>query len=414
VYKRILYLAAAALLAPAGHAYSVLTHEAIIDTAWDGNIKPLLVKRFPAATPDELLHAHAFAYGGCIVQDMGYYPFGSKFFSDLTHYVRTGDFVVNLIKNSQDLDEYAFALGALAHYAADNEGHPLATNAAVPIEYPKLRRRFGKEVTYEDDPTAHIRVEFGFDVLQVARGNYAPKSYHDFIGFEVAKPVLERAFYDTYSLELKDVFKSLDLALGTYRRSVSAVIPEMTKTAWSMKKDDLMKARPALTRRQFIYNLSRASYEKEWDGGYERPGIGARILGFFLRIVPKVGPFKAIAFKPPTPQTAADFEASFNKTLDLYRTLLAEARAGRLQLANRNFDTGEPTEPARYGMADDAFAKLAVKLADRDAVGAGIRDAIIAYYRNPGLPFATKKDPKNWQATLAALDKLKSPLAAGK
>jgi hypothetical protein len=412
VYRQVLCLAV--LFVPACHSYSVLTHEAIIDSAWDEGIKPLLMRRFPAATPDDLLHAHAFAYGGCIIQDMGYYPFGSKFFSDLTHYVRSGDFVGNLLKESQDLEEYAFALGALAHYAADNEGHPGAVNPAVPMEYPKLMRRFGKEVTYEDDPTAHIRVEFGFDVLQVARGQYAPQSYHDFIGFEVSKPVLERAFRDTYSLELTDVFKSVDLALGTYRRSVSAVIPEMTKTAWSMKKDDLVKARPGLTRRRFVYNLSKASYHKEWDREYERPGIGARILGFFLRIVPKVGPFKALAFKPPIPQTAAYFEASFNKTLNLYRSLLAEVRAGSLRLANRNFDTGEPTEPARYDMADDAFAKLTVKLAGRDAVNDGVRDAILVYYRDPSLPFATKRDPKNWQETLAALDKLKTPVTASK
>jgi hypothetical protein len=183
---------------PAAEGYSVLTHEAIVDTAWEQSIKPLLLKRFPNSTPDDLIAAHAYAYGGCIIQDMGYYPFGSKFFSDLVHYVRSGDFVTSLIAESQNLNEYAFALGALAHYAADNTGHAIAVNPSVPIEYPKLRREYGKRVTYEDDPAAHLKVEFGFDVLQVARGNYAPKSYHDFIGFQVSKPVLERAFADTY------------------------------------------------------------------------------------------------------------------------------------------------------------------------------------------------------------------------
>ena len=119
--------------APAACSYSVLTHEAIIDSTWDSAIKPLLHQRFPAATLDELTAAHAFAYGGCIIQDLGYYPFGSKLFSDLTHYVRTGDFVLNLIRDSQDLNEYAFTLGALFYYAADNNGHPLAVNRAVPL-----------------------------------------------------------------------------------------------------------------------------------------------------------------------------------------------------------------------------------------------------------------------------------------
>ncbi|MBZ5586576.1 MAG: zinc dependent phospholipase C family protein [Acidobacteriia bacterium] len=411
--KTAFYLAAS-LLAPAAQAYSVLTHEAIIDTAWEPGIKPLLLKRFPQASPDDLLKAHAFAYGGCIIQDMGYYPFGSRFFSDLTHYVRSGDFVVNLIRDAQDLDEYAFALGALAHYAADNEGHPLGVNPAVPLEYPKMRRKYGALATYEDDPTDHIRVEFGFDVLQVARGRYAPKAYHDFIGFEVSKPLLERAFGDTYSLEVKDVFKNLDLALGTYRHAVSGVIPAMTKAAWSTRKDELVKEQPGLTRRQFTYNLSKASYRKEWDRTYEQPGVGARVLGFFLRILPKVGPLKALKFKAPTPQAESYFEESFDQTMALYTKLLAETGGGQLQLVNRNFDTGQPIQPAKYRMADDAFAKLAEKLAEKEPaeVGSQVRQDILAYFNDPELPFGTKKDPKEWQKTLAAVNKLKGEAAA--
>jgi hypothetical protein len=192
-------------------AYSVLTHEAIIDGVWDQNIKPLLLQRFPQTTPEQLLETHSYAYGGCIIQDMGYHPFGNKTFSDLTHYIRTGDFVEALISESQDVNEYAFALGSLAHYSADNHGHPIAVNKTVPILFPKLRRKFGDTVTYEDDPVAHIKTEFGFDVVQVAHGLYAPQAYHDFIGFNVAKPLLERAFEKTYGITMKDVFKTLAL-----------------------------------------------------------------------------------------------------------------------------------------------------------------------------------------------------------
>ncbi len=408
------FCVAAALLVPAAQGYSVLTHEAIIDTAWDQSIKPLLVKRFPQSSPDDLIKAHAYAYGGCIIQDMGYYPFGSKLFSDLAQYVRSGDFVLNLIRDSQDVNEYAFALGALAHYAADSEGHPFGVNPSVPVEYPKLRRKFGEAATYEDDPRAHIRTEFGFDVEQVARGRYAPQSYHDFIGFEVAKPLLERAFRETYSLELEDLFKDLDLALGTYRRSVSKVIPEMTRAAWSMKKDELLKAQPGLTRRKFIYNLSRASYQKEWDQEYRRPGVGARVLAFFLRILPKVGPFKAVDFKPPTPKTEANFERSFDLTLTLYRNLLAGAGAGGFQLPNRNLDTGQPIEPAKYWMADDAFAELAEKLADKPpaAVDAKLREDILKYFQDAALPFGPKRHRDDWRRTVAALDRLRAATAA--
>ena len=409
--KRALLCVAGMLsLCPALSSYSVLTHEAIIDSAWDKNIKPLLVARFPEATPKDLIKAHGYAYGGCILQDMGYYPFGSKYFSDLVHYVRSGDFVVNLLRESQDLDEYAFALGALAHYAADNEGHAIAVNMAVPIQYPKLRRKYGKVVTYADDPTAHIKVEFGFDVVQVARGNYAPQAYHDFIGFEVATPVLARAFHDTYSIDLTDAFNDLDLAIGTYRHTVSGLIPEMTKVAWSMKGEELVKAQPATTRRKFVYNLSRAAYRKEWHKKYEQPGIGARILAFVLRILPKVGPLKALQFKTPTPQTEALFETSFDKTLDLYRSLLTEQERKELALENRDFDTGHPTQPGEYTLADTTYEKLAVQLADRDpaTVAPEVRRNVLAFFSNLDLPFAGKKDADDWAKTVAAVEKLRT------
>ncbi len=182
-------------------AYSVLTHEQVVDLLWKDDIEPLLMKRFPTANADDLRKAHAFAYGGSLVQDMGYYPFGNKFFSDLTHYVRSGDFIVNLIHESSDLNEYAFALGALAHYSSDNLGHP-AINESVGLLFPKLRAKYGNTVTYADDPKAHIRTEFGFDMTQVAKNNYTSDRYHDFIGFEISKPVLERAFLDTYGVPL--------------------------------------------------------------------------------------------------------------------------------------------------------------------------------------------------------------------
>ena len=404
----LVFLAVALLAVPYLSAYSVLTHEAIIDTAWNSSIQPRLLQRFPQSTAAQLLEAHGYAYAGCILQDMGYYPFGSRFFSDLVHYVRSGEFVVNLIRDSQDLDEYAFALGALAHYAADTHGHSIAVNRSVALQYPKLARRSGASVTYADKPSAHIKVEFAFDVLQVARGRYAPQAYHDFIGFHVARPVLERAFHDTYSLELTDVFDDLDLALNTYRHSVSSVIPTMTKVAWSIKKEELRSAQPGLTRRRFVFNLSRASYRNEWGRSYEQPGIGARILAVLVRILPKIGPLKALAFKPPTAQTERLFEISFDRTLDLYRSVLAGD--DRLTLADLDFDTGELTRPAERPLADDAYSKLAVMLAAKDprAVSAPLRRNVLEFFQDPSLPFATKRNPEQWRETLAALQKLKA------
>jgi hypothetical protein len=396
-------------IAPAAKAYSVLTHEAIIDASWEHQLKPLLLARFPGSTPDQLRDAHAHAYGGAIIQDMGYYPFGSKFFSDLTHYVRSGDFIVALIRDSQDLNDYAFALGALAHYAADNEGHPVAVNRAEPLIYPKIAKKFGHVVTYEDDPKTHLKTEFSFDVVQVARGKYASEAYHDFIGFQVSKELLERAFEDTYGIRLEDQFHSIDLALGTYRFAVGQLIPEMTKTAWSAKKKDIEKLQAGMSRSKFVYRFSRANYHKEWDRQYQRPGIGARFLAFLFRIIPKIGPFRTLAFRVPTPEAEKLFIASFDDTLMQYGKLIEETRQNQLDLVDENFDIGVPTRYGQYRMADAAYEKLLEKIggeSDKFSAGKipsvevskGLHDNIVAFYRDSPGPKSEKA-----RSALAAL-----------
>jgi hypothetical protein len=399
---------------PAASGYSVLTHEAIVDSLWDASIQKLLLKRFPAATPEELEKAHAYAYGGCILQDMGYYPFSSHLFSDLTHYVRSGDFIVALIRESQDLDEYAFALGALAHYAADNNGHRIATNLAVPILYPKLRRKFGKQVTYWDNPVSHLRTEFSFDVLQVAQGRYATEKYHAFIGFDVPKPVLERAFQDTYGIELKDVFGNVDLAFGSFRYSVSSIIPGMTRVAWQLKKDDLAKEVPGITRQKFLYNLSRSSYEKEWGTHYQKPGFRVRLLSWILKVIPKVGPFKSLAFLPPTPEVEKLFMASFNATIENYRTLLTNVGSGQLALANDNFDIGEPVAAGKYAGADQAYDQLLGKLADKKFAGVPpeLRANVLEYYKDRKALATPATQKAAWAKVLGQLDELQAAAAA--
>jgi hypothetical protein len=387
--------------------YSVLTHEAIIDAVWKDDIEPLLLSRFPCATPKELVEAHAYAYGGAIIQDLGYYPFGSRFFSDLTHYVRSGDFVLALIEESRNLNEYAFALGALSHYAADTSGHQLATNRAVAILYPGLAKRYGQVVTYEEKPSAHMKVEYGFDVDQVAEGNYAPKAYHDFVGFEVAKPLLERAFLKTYSLEISSVFFRVDLAIGSYRHAVSTVIPRMTKVAWHLKKDEIKNSHPSETKTEFIYNISRSEYNKEWGDIYEKPGFFARLKAFFLHVVPKVGPFSGLAFHPPTPAVEQLYMGSFNETLDHYRALLLAQQKHRLQLPNDNLDTGVVTEAATYGLADETYAKLLKKTSGKPVSNA-LRSDLLSYYADLKKPFATKRNSKDWHELIRELDGLKS------
>jgi len=406
-FRVILGLCLAICLAPTCGGYSVLTHEAIIDAAWKDNIAPQLLKRFPDATAKELLEAHAYVYGGAIIQDMGYYPFGSKFFSDLTHYVRSGDFVLALISESKDLNEYAFALGALAHYAADRSGHPLATNPSVALMYPKLAKKYGPAVTYEDNPAVHLRVEFAFDVDQVAEGHYAPSAYHEFIGFEVSKSLLERAFLETCSIELSSIFKSVDLSIGSYRYAVSKVIPRTTKVAWHLKKHQIQNSDPSETRKKFVYNISQSGYRKEWGHIYEKPSFFARMKAFFVRLVPKVGPFSALKFHPPTPAVEQMYMHSFNETLALYQKLLVAQGEGRLELPNDNLDTGEITEAGVYRPADKSYATLLTKL-DGKPVSDDLRRNILQFYADLEKPFVTKKNPREWKNVLRELDTLKA------
>ena len=401
---------------PNAYSYSVLTHEAIIDSTWDSAIKPVLLKRFPATTPDEFAAAHAYAYGGCIIQDLGYYPFGSKFFSDLTHYVRSGDFILNMIRESQDLNEYAFALGALSHFAADNNGHRMATNVAVPLLYPKLRLKFGKSITYADDPFSHTKTEFGFDVFQAAKSRYASDAYKGFIGFQVAKPVLQRAFLDTYGIRIEQVFFNIDLSIGSYRRAVGTFLPALTKVAWQIKSQEIRKDAPGITRKKFLYNLSRSSYEKNWGATYQRPSIKSRMLAAFFRIVPRVGPFKALAFKRLTPETEKLYMASFNASIDRYRESLAAVGSGRLSLPNDNIDVGEVTKAGKYKLTDAAYAKLVHKLDGHYTdMPQDLRRDILAFYQDLSLPIATKTNESEWarlQEELNHLEAINHDLAA--
>ena len=396
------------LCASGSFAYSVLTHEEVVDLVWTDELRPLLLKRFPELTEDQLKEAHGYAYGGAVIQDLGYYPFGSVEFSNLVHYVRSGDFVRELLTQSQDANEYAFALGALAHYASDIAGHP-AVNQAVSIQYPKLRAKYGSSVRFAQDHTAHLKTEFGFDMVQVAKNRYASQQYHDFIGFQVSKPLLERTFPIVYGVELKDVLPHEDLAIGSYRFAVGRMIPEMTKIALRTHQKDMMKETPSFAKKKFLYRLSRSDYEKEWGKDYQKDGFKTRLFSVVLRYMPKIGPFKALAFNNPTPHTEEMYFKSINTTVDQYRIYLEQARAGSLELTNCDFDTGNETTAAEYSLTDETYAKLLGQLAERkfDQTSADLRENILNFYSDLSLPLETKRDSVRWQSVLSSLDQLK-------
>lgn len=390
-------------------AYSVLTHEAIIDAAWEPSVKPFLLKTYPLATPDELREAHAYAYGGSIMPDMGYYPLGSKLFTDLVHYVRSGDFVETLLSEASSLNELAFALGALAHYQADIYGHTLGTNQAVPLSFPKIKKKYGHVVNYAQHPVAHTRTEFGFDIVQLAKGNYAPESYRDFIGFKVSKELLERAFLKTYGLELTEIIPNPELSIGSFRWAVKNLLPELTRAAWINKKDEIQESMPGVTARQFRYRMSRASFHKEWGNAYEKPSFTERTLSFIIRIIPKIGPLQVLKFKPPTPEGEKLFFDSFNKTMAQYSASVSKLSQGTLNLQNSDFDTGNPTVPGEYILADEAYEALLLKLEENNFIHTGkeLKNNILAFYRDPGA-VSSREDKEDREKALKALEKLKS------
>ena len=406
--RGLLWLGVVVVLARVSGAYSVLTHEQVVDLLWADRLEPMVKARFPDLTDDQLKEAHAYAYGGSLVQDMGYYPFGSRYFSDLTHYVRTGDFVMALLQESKDADEYAFALGALAHYAADNDGHP-TINHVVAMEFPHLRKKFGDSVTYVDSPTAHIRAEFGFDMTQVAKNRYSSDRYHDFIGFEISEDLLERVFPKVYGMDFADVVNDEDLALGTFRRAVSKVIPEMTRVALLARRKEMVADTPNRAERKYLYYLSRANYERDWGTEYRRPGFGARVLAIILKIVPKKGPFKGLSFKIPTQQAEDLFVQSIDKTAESYKVYLGAVEQGNLKLANRDCDTGLETHPGEYTLADKTYARMLDSLADNrfNQVSPELRSNILAFYADPKSPNVSRENRKEWKRLQGELQGLK-------
>lgn len=399
-------LLCAVLIAPEAQAYSVLAHQDTVDALWESDIVPLLRSRFKGLSQADVDAARAYAYGGALIQDLGYYPFGSHLFTNLTHYVRTGDFVRSLIDGATDANEYAFALGALAHYAADTEGHPMAVNPGVPMMYPKVRAEVGPSALYVESPARHLMVEFAFDVLRVAKGGYVAQAYRDRIGFEVAKPALQRAVRETYGLDLGDLIMSVDLAIATYRKAVSDTIPALTRIAWRDKREEIEERTPGVTEASFVYAYSPQDFERDYGTSYRKPGLLARFLSLLLKVVPKVGPFKPLAFEPLSADVEHLFLESTQAAQERYRIALRALRRKALELPNRDFDTGLPPAPGRNRLADKTYADLLHKLAEDHfaEVRAPLRRQLEAFFRaDLGQEGATRSLERRTRRELQAL-----------
>jgi len=393
----------------AGQCFSILAHEAIIDAEWDITLKPLLLKKHPEATLDDLIKAHAYTYGGSLVADMGYMPGGDSYFTDLLHYVRSGDFIINLLSEANSLNEYAFALGALSHYMADKYGHSMATNVTVPELYPELKQKFGKVVTYENDHTSHSRMEFAYDAVQVGRSNYASVAYHDFIGFDIAKPVLERAFFKTYGQHLAIIFENFDKSVSTMRWGVKNLFPALTKKAWKAKKDEIIKANGTATVRSFRYKMSRRMYNKEFSGKRNKPDFKARVAAFFVKILPKVGPLKNLKFVYPGAEGEKRFTHVFDTIIQKYAIASKQWDMQTLTLNDINLDTGYPLVYGKYHLADDTYCKLVLNLQQEDftCLTQVLQEHLVKYFEGALLHETYKEHPEDEAAMQQALKQMR-------
>jgi hypothetical protein len=392
-----------------GFGYATFTHQELVDLAWNGFIQPLLLQRYPGTSEIGLREAHAYAYGGCLIQDLGYYPFGKELFSDLTHYVRSGDFVLALLREAHNVNEFAFAIGALSHYVGDSVGHAEAVNPSTALTFPDLARRYGPIVTFEEDPIAHVRTEFGFDVAQTALSRYAPYEYRKQIGLRVSRAALERAYYETYGLTVRSILGPPRAAIASYRVAVRRVIPLFAKATIVNVHRHLPPDTPGLALDLLRTNISQTDYARSWSQYQRGPRLEDHVLGIIVHLIPKIGILKILAIEPPSIETEDLFVKSLNNALSRFQGLLTElskSSSVELALPNRDLDTGSRTRPGAYKLTDRAYAELLHKVTAQPdlQIPSALREDILAYYSDPDAPISTKRNGKAWKKVKAQLD----------
>jgi len=403
------------LAATPGIPYSIQTHEELIDLAWKQSIRPLLLKQYPGLTDDQLEVAHAYAYGGSAIQDFGYYPFGNKFFSDLTHYVRSGDFVLSLLRNAKTPNELAFAIGSLSHYIGDTIGHSSAVNLSVPVEFPKLEKRYGANVNYAQDPHAHIRTEFAFDINQLSKRRFAPSAYLEYVGLQVPRGLLAKAFFETYGLRLPDIIGTRQTSIRIYRFAARRFLPDIARAETILHKKDFPTDLPSPDLDIMVKDLTQASADNNWEKYRKHPGVRSHLFAGFIFILPKVGVFKLLAIRGPNQQTEDLYIKSVNHSIKSLRLVLNHFDTIQNYLPNRDLDTGFKVKPGGYILTDYTYAKLLAMLTAHpdQPIPAQVKHDLIDYYADPQSPIVTKNNPAQWAVVQANLKTLQSMKTIG-
>jgi len=397
--------------------YSFLTHEQLIDLAWEPSIKPLLLARFPHTTPAQLRDAHAYAYGGSAIQDAGYYPFGHGFFSDLTHYVRTGDFISIMIHDARDADELAFALGALSHYLGDTIGHSDAVNPSTAIEFPNLGKKFGPVVTYDESPHAHVRTEFAFDIDQLSQARFTPAAYLRHVGLKIPLRLLDQAFYETYGLHLNKVLGKVEPAMKSYRSSLRSFLPRFAYAEVLLHKKNFASDPDSPEFEKFAARLKLASVENNWEiYRQHKPSFETRMVAALIFILPKVGPLSYLSIRGPNPETELKYVTSVNRVIDIYAKLLDQLRqTGQdgFHVDNYDLDTGNIIEPGTYPRTDKTYTQLLGRIANdpNPHIPRDLKQNVLDFYADPYTPITTKKDTRKWEKVQKELTALQESVS---
>ena len=189
---------------------------------------------------------------------------------------------------------------------------------------------------------------------------------------------------------------------------MAKVIPEMTQVALATHKPEIGREYPDAAKKEFLYHLSRADYEREFSSRYRHPGIFARILGFFIKLVP-FGPAKILGYRNPTPLTEDYYFRSMDRVLAQYHRLIEQANAANRDFPNLNLDTGYPTRKGEYALADQTYADLVQRLARDHFVHLtpAVQRNILAYFAG-GEPANGSLKPSAWRKTAMALLQLRS------
>ena len=434
-------------------AYSLLTHEQLIDLTWHDSIAPLLLSRYPNLTPADLEQARAYAYGGCVIQDIGYYPFGDQTFSNLTHYVRSGDFVVNLFRNAGNANELAFAVGALSHYIGDNIGHAGAINLAVPIEFPALARKYGHIVNYAEGRHQHVRTEFAFDIDQIANHRFAPLHFLRHVGLRVPVHQLAMAYYQTYGLTEDFGKRGRIINVRAYRFAVHTFIPRVAYALTLLHRGNEPPDTESSDLDAIQREVATVAAKDDWDHWRRKAGIGTYALACILFVIPKVGPLSIVAIKGPTSATEAEYLHSMVQASDTLRRALArftppaitaplasdspaasvaspQTQPAGLQTAappsadntsfvalfsqfrdplhplpNRDLDTGNVVKLGGYPLTDTTYTMLLHQLVrqPQQPIPPGIKTDIQAFYANPPANVVDHEPPQLWAQVQADL-----------